>query len=312
MVAVLIRNLNKTFRSRTTVVHALRDVNIEIKKGEIFGLLGPNGAGKTTLISVITGTTTPDTGSVTIFEHDIVNDRFAAQNMMNMVRGFGGVLRGFSVLEMLKYYALLYDVKWTRQELEALLKRIGLFEKRDEVVSDFSSGWRQRFFIAKALINKPKLLLLDEPTVGLDVDVAVQMRTLIKELKAEGYTILLTTHYMQEAEELCDQIALITQGSIVAQGTAKELKSLLKREEAIEIKGVLHDGVYAKLQNIKGVLGCAKHGDGIHLLVKDRTVITDVMRVLAASHCTVDVVRRKETTLEDTFLKLTSKGLSDA
>jgi ABC-2 type transport system ATP-binding protein len=230
MHAVHIQGLEKAFKTRSGMIHALNDINLEIRKGEIFGLLGPNGAGKTTLISILCGATTADKGRATIFEKDITKDIRKIQQEINIVRGFSGVLQNCTVVELLRYYALLYGVSWSR--VDEVIDLVGLQGRKEEFVSNFSSGWRQRFFIAKALLNKPRLLLLDEPTVGLDVDVAMQMRKLILDLKREGYTIILTTHYMKEAEELCDRIALISQGRIVAQGTVKELKALAKSKDA--------------------------------------------------------------------------------
>jgi len=147
------------------------------------------------------------------------------QAQINMVRGFSGVLEKFTARELLNYYALLYHAPAGR--VGEVLRRAGLWERRDEEVAHFSSGWRQRFFIAKALLNDPRVLFLDEPTVGLDLDAAQALRDLVREINRQGCTILLTTHYMREAEELCGPIALIARGRIVARGDADTLKALV-------------------------------------------------------------------------------------
>jgi len=305
MEAVVAERLNKRF-GRTV---ALRDVSLTIHEGEIFGLLGPNGAGKTTLISILVGLTTPDKGEAMVVGKSVLRERAAVQHAVNMVRGFSGVLEKFTARELLNYYALLYDVPAGR--VDEVLRALGLWEKRDGEVSLFSSGWRQRFFIAKALLNKPRVLFLDEPTVGLDVDAAIEVRGLIKRLNAEGYTILLTTHYLREAEELCHRIALISDGRIVALGTAAELKRRVKREEAIIVKGTLDAALRERLARVPGVLGLALHGGSCRLLVDSKRIMKPVLRVLSEAEAHAESVSIEEPTLEDVFLKLTKKGLED-
>lgn len=224
MTAVQIQHATKDFSRTQTKIRALDNLSLQINKGEIFGLLGPNGAGKTTLISAICGLIELDDGHITVFGKDVLTHREQVISQINLVTGFAGLLGGLSVENLLEYYALLYAISDKEKHIEKTLRQTGLFEKRKQIASTLSSGFRQRFYIAKALLTKPKLLLMDEPTVGLDVESAHKIRALIKELRKEGLTVLLTTHYMLEAEELCDHIALINEGKIVAQGTVAELK----------------------------------------------------------------------------------------
>jgi len=221
MNAVVASNVSKTFGGRRPVA-ALSDVSLAIREGEIYGLLGPNGAGKTTLIATLVGLTTPDQGSVRVCGLDVATHLHEVQQLVNLVRGFSGVLEKFTTWELLSYYAMLYGAP--RARVEEVMALTGITGKRDEQVALFSSGWRQRFFIAKGIINRPRVLFMDEPTVGLDVDAARAVRAIIRELNRDGCTILLTTHYMREAEELCDRIGLICSGRIVAEGSAAELK----------------------------------------------------------------------------------------
>ncbi|MGA2081336.1 MAG: ABC transporter ATP-binding protein [Holophaga sp.] len=314
MDAVVARNVSKTFGrqmlsafGRGRPVAALTDVSLAIREGEIFGLLGPNGAGKTTLIAILIGLTTPDAGTVEVCGLDVRRHLHQVQQRVNLVRGFSGVLEKFTTWEMLSYYAMLYGVPRSRvQEVMALA---GIADKRDAQVSLFSSGWRQRFFIAKGTINKPRVLFMDEPTVGLDVDAALAVRELIADLNRQGCTILLTTHYMREAEELCDRIALISQGRIVAEGTAAELKEQVKQDEAIIIHGRLDPPLRERLGRLPGVLGVAQDEDSVRLLVEHRRAMGPVLETLAEGKVRLESVRFDRPSLEEVFLKLTHQGL---
>ncbi len=309
MHAVDISGLGKTFGRGADRVVALDNVNLRIERGQIFGLLGPNGAGKTTLISILAGATSHDTGAATILGHDLAKEVRAVQAEINVVRGFSGVLERVTALQLMRYYAFLYGVPRPGERIERVLRRLDLWDRREQHVSSFSSGWRQRFFLAKALVNDPKLLLLDEPTVGLDVDAAISVRRLIREFKEEGRTVLLTTHYMQEADELCDSIALISQGRIVAQGTSAQLKALVRKEESVEVRGAVTESTAKALRALEGVLGVSAHNAGARILVTGKDAMPGILGALAKAGARVELVRLEEPTLEDVFLKLTSQGL---
>ena len=232
MDALTVTNAVKEFKDKNTKTRALDNVSLTIKQGEIVGLLGPNGAGKTTLISSICGLLELDSGTITVFGKDSLKEKEGVSADINLITGFAGLLQGLSVEKLLTYYALLYNVKGMEKVIDRVLTQTGLQEKRKQVAQTLSSGYKQRFYIAKALLSNPKMLLMDEPTVGLDVKSAMQIRALVKNLKKDGKTILLTTHYMLEAEELCDRIALINGGKIVALGTSKELKKIAGTPDA--------------------------------------------------------------------------------
>jgi ABC-2 type transport system ATP-binding protein len=306
MNAVVARNVSKTFGGRRPVA-ALTEVSLAIREGEIYGLLGPNGAGKTTLIAILIGLTSPDRGSVEVCGLDIQRHLHEVQQQVNLVRGFSGVLEKFTTWELLSYYALLYGVP--RARVEEVMELAGITEKRDAQVSLFSSGWRQRFFIAKGIINSPKVLFMDEPTVGLDVDAALAVREIIRELNRNGCTILLTTHYMREAEELCDRIALISEGRIVAEGTTAELKDQVKSEEAILIQGQLDASLRERLLRVPGVLGVAQNDDACRLLVREHGTMRPVLQTLLEAQANLEGIKFDVPTLEDVFLMLTQKGL---
>ncbi|HZX20550.1 MAG TPA: ABC transporter ATP-binding protein [archaeon] len=232
MQALVVKNAVKKFIDKKNKVVALDDVSLEIKQGEIVGLLGPNGAGKTTLISAICGLLELDEGTVSVFGKNALTQKEEVSKDINLITGFAGVLQGLTVEKLLYYYTLLYNIPEKEKAIQRVLKETRLEEKRTQQAQGLSSGYKQRFYIAKALLSNPKLLLMDEPTVGLDVKTAIQIRELIKQLKKNGTTILLTTHYMQEAEQLCDRIALINNGKIVAYGTTQELKKIAGKPKA--------------------------------------------------------------------------------
>ncbi|MBI5636101.1 ABC transporter ATP-binding protein [Candidatus Micrarchaeota archaeon] len=307
--AIDAQSVSKTFHSKKRATKALSSVSLAVKKGEVFGLLGPNGAGKTTLINCLLGITTLDSGSVRVLGFDPDKNGVQLREKTNIVSGFSGVLRGLTLEQMLYYYAMLYDVPNRGRRVDEVIKLLSLEEKRDSMVYLFSSGFRQRFFLAKALLNKPKVLFLDEPTVGLDVDVAIKVRSLIKKLKKQGYTILLTTHYMLEADELCDRIALINKGRIRAQGTPAQLKGLIRGENVIEVALSKPSGAKtarAHFKKISGVKSVSPTGNILRLLVKDYSQIKGVMKTVLAQKLKIDSISIVEPTLEEVFLKLTN------
>lgn len=230
MTVLSVSNAKKKFPQKSKSIVALDGVSLEIEKGQIIGLLGPNGAGKTTLISAICGLVTLDGGTILVNGMDATN-RNAVSGQINVVTGFAGLLNDLSVEDLLMYYSMMYNVGDKKNAIDRALARAALSDKRDQIANTLSSGYRQRFYIAKALLSNPSLILLDEPTVGLDVFSARALRNIVRELRAQGLAILLTTHYMAEAEELCDFIHLISKGKIIASGSAAELKKKAGRDK---------------------------------------------------------------------------------
>ncbi len=248
---ISVKNVSKTFTGRNSSVKALDNVSLEIGQGTIFGLLGPNGAGKTTLISIMAGLILPDSGEISIdgnSRRDFCqlaksqqaidgNDPRSGniQESVNVLSGFSEPLHGMSVRELLRYYGYLYGNPNPGKKVDELLKLAGLSDRKDEMASYLSSGLKQRFYIAKSLINDPKILFLDEPTVGLDVKSALRLRRQIANLKQQGRTMVLTTHNMREAEELCDLVAIIYEGRIIHTGTVADMKKQTGKKDLEEI-----------------------------------------------------------------------------
>lgn len=300
--AVIIQNLSKTFTSKSRTVKALTDINLEIKTGEVFGLLGPNGAGKTTLISILIGIVSKDKGTCTVNGID-VNNYNELHTKINVMRGFSGSLRGISASAMLEYYMRLYDV-YSVKKRDELLKEVGLWNRKDQAVSDFSSGLRQRFFLAKALCNDPAVLFLDEPTVGLDIEAASALRAKILELRKLGKTILLTTHYLHEAETLCDRIALINHGRIIAIGTSSELKKMVKENEVVRISCAKPKEIKKQLKQVKGIKKIQITKEHVDVTVIDKNASRKVFEIASRSEFEPYGVTITEPNLEEVFTKL--------
>jgi ABC-2 type transport system ATP-binding protein len=222
--ALHIENLAKRY---PTGVEALRGVSLDIEPGEFFGLLGPNGAGKSTLIHCATGLAQPTGGEIEIFGHDAIHDYAEARVAVGLAPQELNIDWFLTVEETLDYHAGYFGVpkRERRERTKELLETFSLTEKRDERTRTLSGGMKRRLILARALMHRPRLLILDEPTAGVDIELRLELWHYVQRINQEGTTILLTTHYLEEAEQLCDKIAFINEGQIVAEGTSSELAS---------------------------------------------------------------------------------------
>ncbi len=228
MLPLLVSQVSKTFHpSKRPVVEALKTVSIKIEQGKIHGLLGPNGAGKSTLIGMLSGMLLPDTGKIEIFGLDIVSDTLEAKKLIGVVPQEVTYEMAFTVREVLHYFSGMHGVPSHERNarIEAVLTDLDLLDKIDERAKHLSGGMKRRLMIAKALIHKPKFLILDEPTAGVDVALRQKIWQLVRRLNQEGMTILFTTHYLEEAEQLCDEITLINHGQVVREGNLKDMQT---------------------------------------------------------------------------------------
>jgi len=228
-----------TFRRRTKEVEAVRGVSFTIEPGELFGLLGPNGAGKTTTIKMLITLLIPTAGSARVLGLDVVKDAREVRKRIGYVfGGERGVYERLSGYDNLRYFAELYGVppKLQKPRIEELLELVGLKGREHERAEGYSRGMKQRLHVARGLLHDPEVLFLDEPTIGLDPVGARELRSTIASLTAAGKTILLTTHYMFEADALCDRIAVISKGSIVAEGTPADLKRGVGQGSVLEVE----------------------------------------------------------------------------
>ena len=240
--ALRVEGLKKTYSNGLV---ALSGVSLEVGAGQFFGLLGPNGAGKTTLINSIVSLARPDSGEVSVFGKDAFREYKEARRMIGVSPQEINLDKFLTVEESLIYHAGYYGVekKKAKERTEELLERFALSDKRKARTSTLSGGMKRRVMFARALVHDPKILFLDEPTAGVDVELRYGLWRYIRELNRGGMTILLTTHYLEEAEELCDELALIDGGRIAAQGTKDDLKEEYgaKNVEEVYLKVVGHD-----------------------------------------------------------------------
>ena len=234
------RELKRVFGKGTTEKIAVDSISFDVKKGEIFGILGPNGAGKTTTIRMLSTLLIPSSGSAEVLGIDVSDDARAKElrKRINLVSGGErGLYYRLTGRQNLKYFSDLYGVPKDIRDrrISEVLELVGMTEAADRRVEEYSRGMKQRIHIARALINDPEILYLDEPTIGLDPEISLQIRRIVRELSDSGKTIILTTHYMYEAEELCDRILILKQGKVVGYGTAEELKSLVSDDTMVRI-----------------------------------------------------------------------------
>ena len=292
---------------------ALDHIDFDVKEGEIFGFLGPNGAGKTTTIRLLTGLSRPTDGNASILGFDINTEITEVKKRVGVVPEFSNLYDELSALDNLLFMAQLYGVPRTgrRKKAEDLLKTFGLFERKDSPFRTFSHGMKRALTIAAALIHDPKIVFLDEPTVGLDVVAARSLRNLIGNLRQQGVTLFITTHYLEEADILCDRIAILVKGRIVKIDTPKALKAATEEESVIEFSfaelssTLIHD-ISDKLPEVKlVVMGHNKvriHG-GIPGKIYD-----SVCQLIREKGIEIQSVNSIRPTLEDAFIKIT--GLS--
>ena len=210
--AVSVRNLTKTYKSG---FQALKSVNLEIEEGEILALLGPNGAGKTTLISTICGIVQPTSGSVTVGGHDVIRDFRSARNLIGLVPQEISLEPFETVMNAVSFSRGLFGKKSDPAHIEKVLRQLSLWDKKDSKIMPLSGGMKRRVLIAKALAHEPRILFLDEPSAGVDVELRKDMWAVVAGLKAQGVTIILTTHYIEEAEAIADRVGIINKGEIL-------------------------------------------------------------------------------------------------
>ncbi|MFQ6051429.1 MAG: ATP-binding cassette domain-containing protein [Candidatus Hydrothermarchaeota archaeon] len=285
---------------------AIRDISLEIDGDEIFGILGPNGAGKTTFISIISTILTPDRGYAKVYGIDVVKDAKKVRSIINMSSGYPNFPWALTVYENLRYFAMLYGLHGSegRRRIEECIKLLELEDSRDVRFDRLSTGMKQRLSIAKSLLNNPKLLLLDEPTLGLDPDIAIKTRKMIKKIHEDGVSILLATHNMKEAEELCREIVFIKNGTIRAMGSPKELKKMIKTGDQITIK---FDGPFDPkiFQEIVGIYHISHSKKSLKLVVDDvETVLNQIISKLIEKNIKIKDLKISEPDLEDVFVGL--------
>ena len=289
-------------------VQALRGVSFEVEEGEVFGLLGPNGAGKTSTVEILEGLRPADGGIVSVCGLDPQSSGSDFKQEIGAVLQATALPDKLRVGEAISMFASFYK---RRRDPAALLKRFGLEEKRNTFYSQLSGGQKQRLALAMSLVNEPRVLFLDEPTAGLDPQVRREIYTIIEELKKERKTILLTTHYIEEAEKLCDRVAIVDQGRVVTQGTPRELKQRSAGTTRIELR-LARPESDAALKQLEGVVDCHA-SDGAYIVHSTRVpaTIVSLVHYLEAQGNELSSLDIAAPSLEDVFLELTGRSLRD-
>lgn len=304
--AIAIRDLKKTYAGEGDAPPktALNGVSFDVPQGEIFGLLGPNGAGKSTLINILAGLVYKTSGTVSIWGHDIDEDHRNAKACIGIVPQEIVFDPFFTPYEVLEIQAGLYGVAKALRRSEELLRAVRLDDKRDAYARTLSGGMKRRLLVAKAMVHSPPILVLDEPTAGVDVDLRRQLWDLVSELNQEGVTVVLTTHYLEEAEELCDRIAIINHGQVITNKPTRELLGMM-REKIIVLT---LDRPVTQMPAHTSFLKCRPCGERMIEITYDRDQANagQVLSMIRDQGFAIQDVTTREADLEDVFVQLTS------
>jgi ABC-2 type transport system ATP-binding protein len=294
---------------------ALRGVDLTVDRGEIFGLLGPNGAGKTTLTKILSTLLLPSTGTAHVLGLDVAKESLKLRPRIGLVLGGErGLYNRVTARENLRYFADLYGIPLPSRDrrISTVLDWVGLTDAADRRVEEFSRGMKQKLHLARGILHEPEMLFLDEPTIGLDPKSARETRKLVRGLAASGVSIFLTTHYMFEAEELCQRIAILSHGRIVARDNVAGLRRLVGGDRTIEVEGYgFEDSEVSRVRRLPGVSRVVpeEFGPRLRLTLRVRTseLTLDQLRGAIPGHPELSI-RERQTALEDIYLDLVEEG----
>lgn len=307
------------FRTRVKEIVALKEVNLDIMPGESFGLLGPNGAGKTTLIKCLTTLLLPTRGTAWVNGYQLERDENAIRASVGcMLMGERGLYWKLTGRENLEFFGALYRIPpdARKRQIEKVIELLNLGDLVDRTVETYSSGQKMKFAFAKALIHDAPILILDEPTNTLDLPSARELRGIVRDLSMQGRTVVYTTHLMSEAEELCERVAIIDCGQIIALGTIPELKASLNRDGVTKVEGVIPDAALRAVRALEGVASAALLSkDGMQELVvvspTPRALLPQLIRALMDNGAVLEQIAPTEVTLEDVFIAKTGRTLAE-
>jgi ABC-2 type transport system ATP-binding protein len=301
---ISIRNLSKSYASG---FRALKEVNLDIRRGEIFALLGPNGAGKTTLIGIICGILVPTEGKVTVGGHDIITDYRAARSLIGLVPQELHTDAFESVWTTVSFSRGLFNKPKNTAHIEKVLRALSLWDKKDNQIMTLSGGMKRRVLIAKALSHEPQILFLDEPTAGVDVELRKDMWQVVRDLRNSGVTIILTTHYIEEAEDMADRIGVINKGEIILVEEKVELmRKLGKKQLTLELQQRL-SAIPPELSSFK--LSIAEDGSTLiydYDTQAERTGVATLLGELSRAGLRIRDLQTNQSSLEDIFVGLVS------
>ena len=306
-----VKNLRKAFGELV----AVRDVTFQVEPGQIFGLLGPNGAGKSTTIGCISGLLKPSGGTIRLMGHDVVSDGPRSRQRLGVVPQELALYDDLSALENLKYWGAVYGLrgKQLQARVDEVLASIGLVDRAGDAVSTFSGGMKRRLNFGCSIVHQPEVLLLDEPTAGVDPQSRERLLDLVRDEVARGSCVLYTTHYMEEAQALCDRLAIIDHGEIIAAGTLAELRRMLEEKDIVRMEGrFVPETVQAALAPVNGGEVLLLSADSLHLALPQASRrLPEVFDALAAAEATILETVINQPNLETLFIKLTGKDLRE-
>jgi ABC-2 type transport system ATP-binding protein len=325
---IKIRELTKIYRSKERVglfgsrikeITALKEITLDIPRGEVFGLLGPNGAGKTTLIKCLTTLLLPTRGTAWLNGFQLERDENKLRASIGcMLMGDRGLYWKLTGRENLDFFGALYQIPPTlrKRQTAHIIELLKLGDIAERTVETYSSGQKMKLAFGKALINDAPILILDEPTNTLDLPSARELRAIVRNLNQQGRTIVYTTHLMSEAEELCERVAIIDHGLVIAQGTIPELKASLNREGVTKVEGVIPDSALAAARALDGVSSAAlsNRNNAQELVVvspNPRALLPQLIRALMDNGAVLEQIAPAEVTLEDVFIAKTGRTLAD-
>ena len=299
---IIISNLSKVYDNGFT---ALKNISLNIKKGEIFAMLGPNGAGKTTLISIICGIVNPTSGGVKVDNFDIINDYRETRSKIGLVPQELTLEQFETVFNNVSYSRGLYGKKPSPSHIEKILKQLSLWDKKDLRLRQLSGGMKRRVLIAKALSHEPSILFLDEPTAGVDVELRKDMWKIVENLRETGVTIILTTHYIEEAEAIADRVGVINQGEIIVVDDTKELlKKMGHKKLTVELQENINE-IPSSLNKYNLSLGTNKMSlDYTYNVQAKQTGITNLLQDLKDTGLKLKDLKTEQSTLEKIFVSL--------
>lgn len=311
---VQVQGLRKVYEGKQRVV-AVDGIELGVREGELYGLLGPNGAGKTTTISICTTRVLPTSGTVHIAGIDVVRSPALARRYMGIVPQFNTLDRACTVYENIHFHCLYFGFSRAeaKQRTNQLLEQFHLTERADSYPSQLSGGLAQRVQIARAIAHRPKVLFLDEPSAGLDPQSRIAMWDAVRRLREEGITVVLTTHYMEEADELCDRVAIIDHGKILVENTPAALKSSVGAQKVYSLDLNNHDGatsLVGQLQQMQGVRSVEPTPAGIRIFADNTDgLLPDIVKV--SNPFGLRDLTMTETSLETVFIRLTGRDLRE-
>ncbi len=309
--AIAVENLDKCFGE----IHAVDHVSFTVQQGEIFSLLGPNGAGKSTTISMVCGLIPADEGDALILGHSISRDAAAAKTCTGVVPQEIALYKDLTARENLEFWGKMYGLRGQelKERVDEVLALIGLTERQKDLVEEYSGGMKRRVNIGVALLHEPAVIIMDEPTVGIDPQSRRHILDGVKDLQAQGATILYTTHYMEEAQELSDHIAIMDEGRIIANGTHEELVRMIGRHDRIDLQlTVPSEELLAQWREISGVSQVASENGVVTVLADDSNIVLPRLFERANDHTArITAVNIQEPNLESVFLHLTGRALRD-